>query len=131
VTRPATPSYNGLKPDFAFRRPETDFHLTPLAENSMFPLFSKKGPMSRVCSITGAKPTKGHVIHRRGMAKKKGGVGQHVTANTPRLFVPNLKTRRIWVPELERFVTVKLSTRALKTIAKNGAYQTLKAAGLV
>jgi large subunit ribosomal protein L28 len=45
--------------------------------------------------------------------------------------VPNLKTRRIWIPELERFVTVKLSTRALKTIAKNGAYKTLKAAGLV
>ena len=87
--------------------------------------------MSRVCSITGAKPTKGHVIHRRGMAKKKGGVGQHVTANTPRLFVPNLKTRRIWVPELDRFVTVKLSARALKTIAKNGAYKTLKDAGLV
>ena len=79
--------------------------------------------MSRVCSITGAKPSKGHIIHRRGMAKKKGGVGQHVTANTPRLFVPNLKTRRIWVPELERFVTVKLSARALKTVAKNGAYQ--------
>ena len=107
------------------------FHLTSPPENSIFALFSKRGPMSRVCSITGAKPTKGHVIHRRGMAKKKGGVGQHVTANTPRLFVPNLKTRRIWIPELERFVTVKLSTRALKTIAKNGAYKTLKAAGLV
>ena len=87
--------------------------------------------MSRVCSITGAKPTKGNVIHRRGMAKKKGGVGQHVTANTPRLFIPNLKTRRIWVPELNRYVTVKLSARALKTMTKNGAYKTLKAAGLV
>ena len=87
--------------------------------------------MSRVCSITGAKPTKGHVIHRRGMAKKKGGVGQHITANTPRLFLPNLKTRRLWVPELDRYVTVKLSARALKTIAKNGVYRTLKQAGLV
>ena len=87
--------------------------------------------MSRVCSITGAKPSKGSVIHRRGLAKKKGGVGQHVTANTPRFFVPNLKVRRIWVPELNRFIKVKLSTRALKTIAKNGAYRTLKAAGLV
>ena len=65
------------------------------------------------------------------MAKKKGGVGQHVTANTPRLFKPNLKTRRIWVPELNRFVTVKLTTRALKTITKNGAFKTLKSAGLV
>ena len=87
--------------------------------------------MSRVCSITGAKPSRGHVIHRRGLAKKKGGVGQHVTANTPRVFIPNLKVRRIWVPELNRFVTVKLSTRALKTITKNGAYRTLKQAGLI
>ena len=87
--------------------------------------------MSRVCSITGAKPSRGHVIHRRGLAKKKGGVGQHVTANTPRVFFPNLKVRRIWVPELNRFVTVKLSTRALKTITKNGAYRTLKQAGLI
>ena len=90
-----------------------------------------KVTMARECSITGAKPSKGHVIHRRGMAKKKGGVGQHVTANTPRLFTPNLKTKRIWVPELARFVTVKLSARALKTITKNGAFQTLKKAGLV
>ena len=70
--------------------------------------------MSRECSITGAKPSKGHVIHRRGMAKKKGGVGQHVTANTPRLFTPNLKTKRIWVPELNRFVTVKLTCPRLE-----------------
>lgn len=87
--------------------------------------------MSRVCSITGAKPSRGHVIHRRGLAKKKGGVGQHVTANTRRMFIPNLKVRRLWVPELNRFVTVKLSARALKTIAKNGAYRTLKQAGLI
>jgi large subunit ribosomal protein L28 len=87
--------------------------------------------MSRVCSITGAKPTRGSVIHRRGMAKKKGGVGRHVTANTPRTFLPNLRTRRIWIPELNKFVTIKLSARALKTIAKNGAFQTLKKAGLV
>ena len=87
--------------------------------------------MSRVCSVTGAKPARGHVIHRRGLAKKKGGVGQHVTANTQRLFMPNLMTRRIWVPELNRYVVVKLSARALKTIAKNGAFATLKKAGLV
>jgi large subunit ribosomal protein L28 len=65
------------------------------------------------------------------MAKKKGGVGRHVTANTPRTFLPNLKTRRIWVPELNQFFTIKLTARALKTIAKNGAYQTLKKAGLI
>jgi large subunit ribosomal protein L28 len=65
------------------------------------------------------------------MAKKKGGVGRHVTANTPRLFLPNLKTRRIWVAELNRYVTVKMSARALKTMAKNGAFRTLKAAGVI
>ncbi len=87
--------------------------------------------MSRICSITKARPGKGHTIHRRGMAKKKGGVGRHVTANTPRRFFPNLKTRRIWVPELNRFITVKLSARAIKTVTKNGAYATLKKAGVV
>jgi large subunit ribosomal protein L28 len=87
--------------------------------------------MSRVCAITNARPVKGHVIHRRGMAKKKGGVGRHVTANTPRQFFPNLKTRRLWVPELKKFITVKLSARAIKTVTKNGAYATLKKAGIV
>ena len=87
--------------------------------------------MSRVCSITGAKPKRGSTIHRRGMAKKKGGVGRHVTANTPRYFIPNLQEKRVWVPELKRFVKVKLTARALKTINKNGAYATLKKAGLI
>jgi large subunit ribosomal protein L28 len=85
----------------------------------------------KVCSITKASVSKGSVIHRRGMAKKKGGVGRHVTANTPRTFTPNLKTRRIWVPELKRFVTVKLTARAIKTVTRNGAYATLRKAGLV
>ena len=87
--------------------------------------------MSKVCSITQAKPTKGSKIHRRGLAKKKGGIGQHVTKSVPRTFEPNLKTKRIWVSELKRYVTVKLTARALKTVTKNGAYATLKAAGVV
>jgi large subunit ribosomal protein L28 len=87
--------------------------------------------MSIVCAITKARPSKGHIIHRRGMAKKKGGVGRHVTANTPRQFFPNLKTRRLWIPELKRFVTVKLSARAIKTVTKNGAYATLRKAGVI
>jgi large subunit ribosomal protein L28 len=87
--------------------------------------------MSKVCSITQARPTKGSVIHRRGLAKKKGGIGQHVTKVVSRTFFPNLKSKRIWVSELKRFVTVKLSARALKTVAKNGAYTTLKGAGLI
>jgi len=87
--------------------------------------------MSRVCSITGAKPSKGHVIHRRGMAKKKGGVGRHVTKNVPRMFVPNLHEHRIWVPELKKFIRVRVTARGLKTINKNGAYKALKKAGAI
>jgi len=43
----------------------------------------------------------------------------------------NLVKSRIYVPELEKNVTVTVSTKALKTINKNGAYKTLKKAGLV
>ena len=87
--------------------------------------------MSKVCSITGAKVTRGSVIHRRGMAKKKGGVGRHVTKNVPRTFSPNLHEHRVWVPELRKFMRVKLSARGLKTLNKNGAFRTLKRAGLI
>ena len=87
--------------------------------------------MSRICSITKAKPSRGSIVHRRGLAKKKGGIGQHVTKVVPRTFTPNLRVKRIWVAELKRFVTVKLTARALKTVTKNGAYSTLKKAGLV
>ena len=87
--------------------------------------------MSRICQITGARPIRGSKIHRRGLAKKKGGIGMHVTAVTKRWFFPNLHTKRIFVPELDRWVEVKLTSRALKTIAKNGAYATLRKAGLV
>jgi large subunit ribosomal protein L28 len=87
--------------------------------------------MSKVCSITGSKPSRGSVIHRRGMAKKKGGVGRHVTKNVPRTFKPNLHEHRIWVAELKKFVRIKVSARGLKTINKNGAYTTLKKAGLI
>lgn len=87
--------------------------------------------MSRVCSITKAKPVQGSVIHRRGLAKKKGGIGQHVTKVVKRVFFPNLKKKRVWVPELNKFVSVKATCRAFKTLARNGAYVTLKKAGLV
>jgi large subunit ribosomal protein L28 len=87
--------------------------------------------MSKVCSITGSKVTRGSIIHRRGMAKKKGGVGRHVTKNVPRTFSPNLHPRRVWVPELKRFVRIRVTARGMKTLNKNGAYATLKKAGVV
>ena len=87
--------------------------------------------MSKTCRITGSRVTRGNVIHRRGMAKKKGGVGRHVTKNVPRTFSPNLHDRRVWVPELKRFVRVRVTARGMKTINKNGAYAALKKAGLI
>ncbi|MDX2226720.1 MAG: 50S ribosomal protein L28 [Verrucomicrobiae bacterium] len=87
--------------------------------------------MSRTCEVTGSKPVLGNVIHRRGKPKKQGGIGTHVTAINRRTFFPNLKTKRIFVPELKRTVTVKLSVRALKTINKKGAFAVLKEAGVI
>lgn len=75
--------------------------------------------------------TSGRRIHRSGLAKKKGGIGRHVTKTVKRQFKPNLHTKRIWVPELNRHVKVKVSARGLKTISKRGAYKTLKEAGLI
>ena len=65
------------------------------------------------------------------MAKKKGGVGRHVTKNVPRTFSPNLQEHRVWVPELKKFIRVKATARGMKTINKNGAFITLKKAGLI
>jgi len=73
----------------------------------------------------------GKKIHRSGLAKKKGGIGRHVTKCVKRTVTPNLQTKRVWVPELDRFVKVKASAKAFKTINKNGAYPTLKKAGLI
>lgn len=102
---------------------------TPVDHASLRPFQSRL--MSKICTITGSKPTRGSVIHRRGLAKKKGGVGRHVTKNVPRVFGPNLREQRVWVPELKRFVRVKATARGLKTINKNGAYKTLRKAGLL
>ncbi len=43
----------------------------------------------------------------------------------------NLQKKRIFVPELNKTITVTVSTQGLKTITKNGAYKTLKKAGLI
>jgi large subunit ribosomal protein L28 len=87
--------------------------------------------MSRRCEVTGTVPVLGHRIIRSGKSKKSGGIGMHVTANTPRKFRPNLRRKKLYVPELGRHVTVRLTARALKTVDKKGAYATLKRAGIV
>jgi large subunit ribosomal protein L28 len=88
-------------------------------------------PDMKICHITGSRTVRGSVIHRRGLAKKKGGVGRHITKTVPRIFAPNLQRQRIWVPELKKFVRVRVTARGLKTINKQGAYKALKRAGAV
>jgi len=87
--------------------------------------------MAKVCQITGVGVTRGHHIHRSGKAKKEGGIGKHITKRVKRVILPNLREKRIWMQELGKFVRVKLSARALKTLDKNGAFKTLKDAGLI
>ena len=44
---------------------------------------------------------------------------------------PNLQKKRIYIPELKKYMVLTLSTKAIKTIQKNGAFSTLKKAGLI
>jgi len=44
---------------------------------------------------------------------------------------PNLQKKRIYVPELKKYFALTISTQAIKTINKNGAYATLKKAGII
>ncbi len=69
--------------------------------------------MSRKCEVTGKGPISGSNI-------------SHAHNVTKRRFLPNLQKKRIWVKELNRFVTVKLSTSALRTLAKNGTGELAK-----
>lgn len=76
--------------------------------------------MPRSCIVTGRKPQFGRSYTLRGIAKKKKGIGLKITGCTNRRFLPNLKTKRLWDPEQKRFVTLRLSTAALRTIDKKG-----------
>ena len=84
--------------------------------------------MSKVCNLTGKKPSFGRSYTLRGIAKKKKGIGLKITGCTNRRFLPNLKKKRLWDPELNQFVTLRLSTSALRTIDKNGLPAVLRKA---
>lgn len=76
--------------------------------------------MSKICEVTGKKPTRGYKYAIRGIAKKKKGIGLKVTGKTKRRFQPNLVKKRLWFGDENRFVTLRLSTNALRTIDKRG-----------
>ncbi len=76
--------------------------------------------MSKVCQVTGKKPVRGYKYAIRGIAKKKKGIGLKVTGKTKRRFQPNLIKKRLWLASEKRFVKLRLSINALRTIDKNG-----------
>ncbi|HWN95494.1 MAG TPA: 50S ribosomal protein L28 [Methylomirabilota bacterium] len=66
--------------------------------------------MARICELTGKGPIKGSHIWRSGKAKKKGGIGTHVTAITKRRFLPNLQRVKAIMPSGEvRYIRVAAS----------------------
>ncbi|MAW74644.1 MAG: 50S ribosomal protein L28 [Candidatus Marinimicrobia bacterium] len=69
--------------------------------------------MSRVCQVTGKRALVGNNVSKSNV-------------KTKRKQFPNLQTRRLYVPELDKKIKVKLSTSALKTIDKIGLMTYLK-----
>ncbi len=69
--------------------------------------------MARVCEICKKKTVSGGSIARRGLPKKKGGVGLNITGHTLRKFYPNLQRVRVLVDgEVKR---MRVCTRCIKS----------------
>lgn len=68
--------------------------------------------MSRKCAICGKGPVAGRTIARRGLAKKKGGVGKKITGVTKRRFLPNLQTVRVVINGATK--RIKVCTSCIK-----------------
>jgi large subunit ribosomal protein L28 len=83
-------------------------------------LFTERFSMPRTCQVTGRKPSSGRSYTLRGIAKKKKGIGLKITGITNRRFQPNLKKKRLFLAEENRFITLRLSTAAMRTIDKKG-----------
>jgi large subunit ribosomal protein L28 len=76
--------------------------------------------MSKKCQVTGKVPVRGRRYALRGIAKKKKGIGLKVTGITKRRFLPNLVKKRFWFAEENRFISLRLSISAMRTIDKVG-----------
>ncbi len=63
--------------------------------------------MSRVCELTGKRPTTGNRV-------------SHANNKKRRRFLPNLHTQRFWLESEQRWVSLRVSTNAMRTIEKNG-----------
>ncbi len=80
--------------------------------------------MAKVCAVTKKGSRMGGGYSNRTRATQFNPTGM------VRKYI-NLQKKRIYVPELKKTVVITLSTKAIKTIQKNGAYRTLKKAGVI
>ena len=80
--------------------------------------------MANVCQITGKATQVGGRYSNRTRAQEYNPCGKVLRK-------PNLQKKRIFVPEIDKNVVIKVSAAGLRTIAKNGAYKTLKEAKLI
>lgn len=71
--------------------------------------------MAKICEITGKKPRVGHKV-------------SHANNKTKRRFYPNLQKKKIYLPEEDAWVILKVSTSSLRTINKKGISAVLKEA---
>jgi large subunit ribosomal protein L28 len=69
--------------------------------------------MARVCQVTGKKPIVGNKV-------------SHSNIKTKRRFLPNLQTKRFYFVEEDRWITLKVSSEAIRTINKNGLASVVK-----
>jgi len=77
--------------------------------------YYKRIVMSRVCQITG----KGMIV---------GNKVSHSNIKTKRRFYPNLQVKKFYIPEEDRWVTLKVSAAGIRNISKNGISASLKTA---
>ena len=69
--------------------------------------------MARVCQITGKRPITGNTV-------------SHSNIKTKRRFLPNLQSKRYFLAEENKWITLKLSSEAIRTINKNGLATVVK-----
>jgi large subunit ribosomal protein L28 len=69
--------------------------------------------MARVCQVTGKKPLSGHSV-------------SHSNIKTKRKFNPNLQTKRFFLAEEDKWVILKVSADAIRTINKKGLFTVVK-----
>jgi large subunit ribosomal protein L28 len=80
--------------------------------------------MAKVCAVTQKGSQMGGGYSNRTRATQFNPTGAN------RRYA-NLQKKKIYIPELKKYITLTLSTDAIKTIQKNGAFSTLKKAGVI